>query len=110
MYSVADGRRAGGRTQRRNIRRTWRTISKKRPRKNLCAASTFLRRGTKGCGRSARYDFRGKRFAALAAKQIAGELGERVLVDLALEIDYRFQGYPVVVPAPGVEFRSLRRP
>src|SRR5882724_10655580 len=58
----------------------------------------------------ARRDFRRKRFAALAAKQIAGELGERVLVDLALEIDYRFQGYPVVVPAPRVEFRSVRGP
>src|SRR5882724_3147860 len=58
----------------------------------------------------ARRDFRRKRFAALAAKQIAGELGERVLVDLALEIDYRFERYPVVVPAPGVEFRSVRGP
>jgi hypothetical protein len=35
-------------------------------------------------------NIRRKRFAALATKQIAGELGERVLVDLALEIDYRF--------------------
>src|SRR5258708_19988882 len=59
---------------------------------------------------SARCDFRRKRFAALAAKQIAGELRERVLVYLALEIDYRFERYPVVVPAPGLEFRSLLTP
>src|SRR5437899_7708689 len=57
---------------------------------------------------SARCDFRRKRLAALAAKQIAGELGERVLVDLSLEIDYRVEGYPIIVPAPGIEFGALR--
>src|SRR3979409_1825687 len=72
--------------------------------------SVQLGAGLAGDRGLARRDFRRKRFAALAAKQIASELGERVLVDLALEIDYRFQGYPVVVPAPGVEFRSLRTP
>src|SRR5678816_1672772 len=51
--------------------------------------------GPEGRSQSARCDFRWKRFAPLAAKKITGKLGERVLVDLSLEIDYRVEGYPI---------------
>src|SRR5690349_11444132 len=56
----------------------------------------------------ARGDFRGNRPAVLAAKEIAGELGERALVDFTLEIDQRVKRHPVIVPAPGIELRPLR--
>src|SRR5919204_494399 len=32
------------------------------------------------------------------------QLDQRLAVDLALEVDHRLERYPVVVPAPGVEF------
>ena len=40
--------------------------------------------------------------------EIALELGQRAPIDLALELDHGFERHPVVVPAPGVEFRDAR--
>src|SRR5664279_4418904 len=42
-----------------------------------------------------------------AARQEAGELGERHLVDVALELDHEVERDPVVVPAPRVELRMV---
>src|SRR5213075_1328475 len=41
--------------------------------------------------------------------QVAVQLDQRLAVDLALEVDHRIQGDPVVVPAPGVELRVAAR-
>ena len=38
-----------------------------------------------------------------AARQEARQLGQRHLVDVALELDHHVQRHPVLVPAPGVE-------
>ena len=38
-----------------------------------------------------------------AARQEAGKLGQRHLIDIALELDDDFERYPVLVPAPGIE-------
>src|SRR4249920_1204385 len=59
--------------------------------------------------RSTRSDFRRERLAIRVAKEIAGELGERALIHVALEIDHRLERHPVVVPPPGVEFGPLGR-
>src|SRR5215471_8440557 len=59
-------------------------------------------------GRSARRGFRRQRLAVLIAKQMAGELGEGALIHVALEVDHRLEGDPVVVPAPGIELGALR--
>src|SRR5882762_123629 len=82
----------------------------KSPLEGCLPAPTFLRNEPKRRRQSARCDFRWKRLATLAAKQIAGKLGERVLVDLSLEIDHGVKGYPIAVPAPGIEFGALRSP
>src|SRR4249919_2182125 len=37
------------------------------------------------------------------AVQILGELVQRLLIDIAFELDDRLQRNPVVVPAPGIE-------
>src|SRR5918993_1561695 len=44
-----------------------------------------------------------------ALTQVARELVESLLVDLALEVDNRLHRYPVVAPAPRVELRLLAR-
>src|SRR5947209_6943823 len=56
---------------------------------------------------SARGDFRRERFAVTIAKQIAGELAERALVDVPFEIDHGLERNPVVVPPPSVELGPL---
>src|SRR5262245_4628469 len=53
--------------------------------------------------RSARRFGSGARPRARLAEKIARELGERQLIHLALELHYRVERHPVVVPAPGVE-------
>src|SRR5882672_1225832 len=58
--------------------------------------------------RSARRDLLRERLAILMAEEIAGEFGERALIDVALEIDHRFERNPIVVPPPGIELGSLR--
>src|SRR5687768_4933842 len=37
------------------------------------------------------------------------QLDQRLPVDVALEVDHRVEGYPVVVPAPGVELGMAAR-
>src|SRR3954469_22391241 len=42
------------------------------------------------------------------AVHIFGELVQRLLVDVALELDHRVEWHPVVVPSPGVELWFCR--
>ena len=47
--------------------------------------------------------------ASSVGAEVAVQLGERLAVDLALEVDHRLERHPVVVPAPGVELRMAAR-
>src|SRR6478609_3110978 len=47
--------------------------------------------------------------AGVGSPQEAGQLGESHLINVALELDDRIQRYPILVPAPGIELRMVRR-
>src|SRR5258706_14711588 len=59
-----------------------------------------------GSGRpmgSARGDFRGERLAVAVAKQVAGELAERALIDVPFEIDHGLERNPEAFHPPAVK-------
>ena len=43
-------------------------------------------------------------------KEVAGQFDQSLFIDPALELDHRIQGNPVIIPAPGIEFRMFRGP
>src|SRR5215470_14124727 len=59
------------------------------------------RRGWERLGRLARNTGAGE--ASLVADQKARELRERLLIDVAFELDHCLERHPVLAPAPGIE-------
>ncbi|KAG0919353.1 hypothetical protein G6F31_021150 [Rhizopus arrhizus] len=45
----------------------------------------------------------------MTPKEDRRQLVQRLGIDIALELDHGVQGYPILAPAPGIEFRMLRR-
>ncbi|KRC70236.1 hypothetical protein ASE30_17280 [Achromobacter sp. Root83] len=45
----------------------------------------------------------------MTPKEDSRQLVQRLGIDVALELDDSVQGYPILAPAPGIEFRMLRR-
>src|SRR5688500_11601760 len=69
------------------------------------SGSTLFQRA---CGRRA-VRFPAVGAAVSIASQVARQFFQRLAVDLALEVDHRVHRHPILVPAPGIEFRFLAR-